>query len=217
MDANELAGVVARVTQDPKALPQLIRISYAKDTLAGWRAILAVGMAARALVHKDREFLRETCRKLLWSLSDESGGIGWSAPELLGEIVSADPHGFRDMIPLIAQVYDVEETTFRPGVVYALRRIAESAPELVLEHQRIIIASLADPEPLVKVFGLQLAGLLWKPAQTAHAWSPEYQQKLQQMVERARKDNEEAWVYQEEGFTSMVVKEVAESAVEIIN
>ena len=67
------------------------------------------------MITTDLDFLRETCRKLVWSLSDESGGIGWSAPEILGEIVSADPKRFKDFIPLMASVYEIEEDVFRGG------------------------------------------------------------------------------------------------------
>ncbi len=187
----------------------LVRLSYAKDTLVGWRAVIAMGMAARELVRTDQAFLRETCRKLLWSLSDESGGIGWSAPELLGEIVSADPRGFRDLVPLIANVYDREEATFRPGVVYALRRIAENAPKLVMEHQQVVLASLSEQDSLARVFGLQLLGLLWKPAHAEGGWSGELLSRLRQAVENLSKDREEARLYEGEGFQSRLVRDVA--------
>src|SRR5512147_1025466 len=91
LESNELGAIASLAEKDRKVLSQLVRLAYDKETLVGWRAIRAVGLAARALVKTDREFLRDTCRKLLWSLSDESGGIGWSAPEMLGEIVSSDP------------------------------------------------------------------------------------------------------------------------------
>ena len=206
---NDLAAVVALVKSDRSTISHLIRLSYAKDTLVGWRAIIAVGMAARELMSTDRAFLRETCRKLLWSLSDESGGIGWSAPELLGEIVSAEPRQFADLVPLIANIYDIEEKVFRPGVVYALRRIAESAPELVLEHQKIVIASLVDRDPLVRIFGLQLLGQLWEASLRTDLWSPEYRDRLLKAVVQSGQDNGEAWIYQEDGFSSVLVKDQA--------
>ena len=209
LEANDLLEVANLVVADRKALTHLIRLSYAKDTLVGWRAILAVGMAARELMSTDRAFLRETCRKLLWSLSDESGGIGWSAPELLGEIVSAEPRQFADLVPLIANIYDIEEKVFRPGVVYALRRIAESAPELVLEHQKIVLSSLVDQAPLVRIFGLQLLGQLWEASIRTDLWSPEYRDRLLKAVVQLGQDNREAWIYQEEGFSSILVKDQA--------
>ncbi len=150
LEANNLDAIVQLARKDYKTVSQLIRLSYDKESLVGWRAILAVGMIARDMVRRDPEFLRETCRKLLWSLSDESGGIGWSAPELLGEIVSADPHIFSDLIPLIATVYDIEGGAFREGTVYALTRIAEERPDLVAQYQKIIISSLVDADSRLK-------------------------------------------------------------------
>ena len=84
LEANDLNTVAALAKENRKALSLLVRPAYDKETLVGWRAISAVGLAARQLIKTDYEYLRETARKLLWSLSDESGGIGWAAPELLG-------------------------------------------------------------------------------------------------------------------------------------
>lgn len=209
LDANDLNAATALVLKDRKVLTQLIRFAYDKETLIGWRAILAVGMAARELVKTNPSLLRETCRKLLWSLSDESGGIGWSAPELLGEIVSADPRQFADLIPLIASVFDIEEAVFRSGVVYALKRIAGSDPDLVLDYQGIIISALHDKDPLLKIFGLQLVGLVWDKAYGSGAWSSEYSLRIQRVVERLRSDDSEAWVYVGAGFQSMLIRDVA--------
>jgi hypothetical protein len=208
--ANDLASIAGHPRQR-KVISTLIRLSYAKDTLVGWRAIIAVGMTARELIRTEYPFLRETCRKLLWSLSDESGGIGWSAPELLGEIVSADPHKFSDLVPLVATVYDVEEKVFRPGVLYALCRIAEKAPDLVYGQQLVIISSLVDRDPLVRIRGLQLAGLVWTDASRSGAWSPEYLQKVRMTIEQLRSDISEAWIYQEDGFLSVMVGDLAKS------
>ena len=95
------------------------------------------GRVAKALAGTNHEFLRIAVRKLLWSLSDESGGIGWSAPELIGEIVCADPGRFADIVPLIAEVYTIEEEMFRPGSALRLNGIAEVGPDLVARYQKI--------------------------------------------------------------------------------
>jgi hypothetical protein len=207
LESNDLDTVVSLVKENRRALAILVRISYDKETLAAWRAIKAVGRAAKELVKTDHEFLRETVRKLLWSLSDESGGIGWSAPELLGEIVSADPKRFSDIIPLIAQVYEVEEEVFRPGVVYALAQIAETAPEQVAVYQKIAIMSLADKNPLTKIYGLELVGRLWQTAIRENLWSPEYRRRVMSLIESIRSDNGVVWIYKNEGFISAEVGE----------
>ena len=192
-------------------MSQLVRMAYDKETLAGWRAIKAVGLASKELVRTDYEYLRETVRKLLWSLSDESGSIGWSAPELLGEIVSADPKRFSDIIPLIAQVYEVEEEVFRPGVVYALTRIAETAPEQVAVYQKIAIMSLADKNPLVKIYGLELVERLWQTVFRKNLWSSEYRRRVMDLVKNTNLDQGEEWVYKNDGFIRLEVGEVAKN------
>lgn len=209
LEQNDLDAVAALVQQRKRALSQLIRIAYDKETLAGWRAIKAIGRAAKLLVETDEEFLRMTVRRLLWSLSDESGGIGWAAPEILGEIVSADPGKFSDIIPLIAEVYWVEERVFRPGVVYALTRIAEVAPELVADYQKIIIQSLTDKEALVKINALELVERLWDVARMNNIWTLEYRERISGLINNMEKDNKVAWVYLNDRFIDYGVGEIA--------
>jgi hypothetical protein len=173
----------------------------------GWRAIQAVGRASVELVKTDYEFLLETVRKLLWSLTDESGGIGWSAPELLGEIVSADPKRFSDIIPLIAQVYDIEEEVFKPGVVYALARISETAPEQVAVYQKIIMQSLADKDPLTNMYGLELVDRLWQVAIKGNLWSPEYRRRVKYLIENMSSNKKVVFIYKNNDFIGYEVGE----------
>jgi hypothetical protein len=205
LEMNDLDAVIRLAQKDRKTLSLLIRMAYDKETLVGWRAIKAVGRIAKVLVKNEHEFLRIAIRKLLWSLSDESGGIGWASPELLGEIVSADPEGFADIIPLIAEVYDIEEKTFRPGVMYAFVRIAEVSPELVADYQKIIIRSLMDTNPLIKIYTLELVGLLWSVACKKNIWSKEYTIKIERIVNKMNTDKGVAWVYQNNDFIDIEV------------
>ena len=209
LESNDLDAVVSFIRENRKALSLLIRMAYDKETLVGWRAIKAVGRVAKALGKTHSEYLRITMRKLLWSLSDESGGIGWAAPELLGEIVSSDPEGFVDIVPLIAEVYDIEEQTFRPGVVYALARVAEVSPELAANYQKIIIRSLTDKNPLIKIYALDLVGLVWSTACRKNLWSREYQIKINSVVNNMNNDNGVAWVYHNNAFIDTMVGEKA--------
>jgi hypothetical protein len=209
LEQNDVDAVVSLVQQHKRALSQLVRTAYDKDTLAGWRAIKAIGRVAKALVKTDDEFLRVTMRKLLWSLSDESGGIGWAAPEILGEIVSADPGKFCDFIPLIAEVYEIEEKVFRPGVIYALMRIAETDPELVLNYQKVIVRSLVDNDPLTRIFALDLVRILWPIAYQNKRWSEGYQGKIKHAINNLINDSKVVWTYQNNSF---IDREVGYSA-----
>jgi hypothetical protein len=52
-----------------------------------WHAVWGFGQIVSKVVDKDPESARIVMRRLLWSLNDESGGIGWGAPEALAEIM----------------------------------------------------------------------------------------------------------------------------------
>ncbi|MBU0485232.1 MAG: HEAT repeat domain-containing protein [Proteobacteria bacterium] len=60
----------------------------ASDEMLKWHAVTAMGMVVSALADEDMEAGRVVMRRLMWSLNDESGGIGWGAPETIGEILS---------------------------------------------------------------------------------------------------------------------------------
>ena len=211
LESNDLDAIVSLAREHRRVLNLLVRFAYAKDTLVGWRAIKATGLAAQSLVTREYEFLREVTRKLFWSLSDESGGIGWSAPELIGEIVSVDPARFSDLVPMLASVYDVEETTFRPGVLYALGRIAEVSPERVMPHQELLRRGLSDLDPLARVNALEAVRKM------GSQWKPEDKDGLREPVRNLLTDNNEVWIYRESGFEGVQVKEAAQEVLEWIS
>ena len=71
-----------------------------------WRAIEAVGLASKEIARTRPELVRNTVGRLLWMIRDESGGIGWSSPEMLGEIVRNNPEQFADIAPIIVSFLD---------------------------------------------------------------------------------------------------------------
>jgi hypothetical protein len=65
---------------------------YEADERLRWPAIEAVArMMGRWWQAGYNERVREYIRRLLWSLSDESGEMGWSAPQTIAEIVVSIP------------------------------------------------------------------------------------------------------------------------------
>jgi hypothetical protein len=203
LESNEFETVHRLTLMSRKVLSVLVRLAYDKETLVGWRAIIATGEAASVLVRNNYDFLRETVRKLLWSLTDESGGIGWSAPELLGEIVSADPKRFCDIVPLIAEVFSIEEAVFRPGVLYAFKRIAESHPEMINPYQEIIQRGLSEEDPMARIRALELI-LSLKERLGAGNFNA-----VASRIHGLMQDRAEVWLYRNGGFTSIEVRELA--------
>jgi hypothetical protein len=58
-----------------------------REELVRWHAVSVFGTAVGRMAGKDLESARVVMRRFLWSLNDESGGIGWGAPEAMAEIM----------------------------------------------------------------------------------------------------------------------------------
>ncbi|OGK11601.1 MAG: hypothetical protein A2W80_01215, partial [Candidatus Riflebacteria bacterium GWC2_50_8] len=122
----------------------LISLAYDKKELLAWRAIEAVGIISGEKAKKHPESIRNLVQRLLWTMRDESGGIGWSAPEMLGEIVRHSPDEFADIAPIIASFHD--EDFLRPGVFRALYRISEKRPDLVSGSSSLVGQYIKDKD-----------------------------------------------------------------------
>lgn len=110
--------------QNKNILSWLISLSYDKEDPLSWKAIDAMGHVAKAYIEiQDVETLRNTIRKLLWSMTDESGGIGWRSAELIGEIIYAEPSLFEDIIPILWS--QREEESFLESVLRSMIKLSK--------------------------------------------------------------------------------------------
>lgn len=62
-----------------------------RDELVRWHAVSVFGTTVGRMAGQDMESARIVMRRFLWSLNDESGGIGWGAPEAMAEIMFHSP------------------------------------------------------------------------------------------------------------------------------
>ena len=80
---KEISGLPAR-----KVINPLISSLCSIDEKIQRRAAVAIGISTANLAEQDIESARVIMRRLMWSLNDESGGIGWGAPEAMAEIMA---------------------------------------------------------------------------------------------------------------------------------
>lgn len=69
-------------------------------------------------------------------IRDESGGIGWSSPEIIGEIIKNNTELFSDIIPIIVSFLD--EEMLCSGVLWAVGRIDKGVAGMSGYASRII-------------------------------------------------------------------------------
>jgi hypothetical protein len=155
MSYNKIAELAEA---DKSVIRHLISLAYDKDDVITWRAIEAMGYVSKRLSTKKIDVVRDTIRRLLWSMGEESGGIGWSSPEMLGEIIRGNPDEYADIIPILWSFK--EEKMFRAGVVWAMARIAQIRPEMINFIFDDFQDLLLDDNPHVRGYAVWLIGIL---------------------------------------------------------
>lgn len=111
-----------------------------RDELVKWRAVSSFGILSKELCSQNFEKAREIIRRAIWALTEESGGIAWGYPELIGEILSNCPKLADEFnMMLLSYVYESEDgqdnyldhEPFRAGAFWAIMRLAQVFPEYI--------------------------------------------------------------------------------------
>jgi hypothetical protein len=151
LKGNDLAPVADLASASRRTLDLLFALTFNPDPLVVWRAVEASGIAAHRIAEKDPERVREHLRRMNWLLSEESGGVGWRAPEVMAEIIAVNPGRVPDFVPIVASLLRVmapeDLVKFRNGVLWAIARMGLEAASAVPTLPAEVGASLDDPDP----------------------------------------------------------------------
>ncbi len=120
--ARDFPALRQWATETRAPLRLLFSLTYDSDTLIRYRAIEAIGKTAALVAAYDMEKVRTFVRGLIWLMTEESGGIGWHAPEAIAEICIRVPVLYNEYAKLLPQF--LEEESFAPSAVAALHRLA---------------------------------------------------------------------------------------------
>lgn len=153
---RDLDRVAEYALESPRTVGILFNLSYDKDSIITWRAVEAMGEVARVLTYGSKEEGRELMKRLLWSITEESGGLGWSSIEMMAEVVVRAPDVFSDIPLLLPEYYD--EPVFRDSVLYALWRIGSTHPELLSAQdvKEVVLQALRSESPYQRALALMI-------------------------------------------------------------
>ena len=128
------------------------------DPLIRWHAITGFGPVMVTLTAQAPERARVVMRRFIWNLNDESGGIGWGAPEAMGEIMANEPKLAKEFYPVLMHyIFDrdgkpdcfLEHMPLRRGAFWGIGRLLEKRPDLSPKALPLLIRQLEredDPE-----------------------------------------------------------------------
>lgn len=117
-----------------RILSLLTALTYDDDQVVCDRAIKATGLAAKVISQRDAEYIRNYLLRLFWLINDESGSIGWRAPELIGEVLYNCP-SLDQFFPMLISLLDLgkeDAPRFRAGTLWAIGRVAQVTRDAVL-------------------------------------------------------------------------------------
>ena len=136
-DFEQVLGELRKISPR-KAINSIISIFYDSDPELRQKAINAFGQVVADLANKDMEAARVVMRRLMWTLNDESGGIGWGAPEAMAEAMACHPRLAEEYVRILLS-YIREDGNFleyeplRRGALWGIGRLSQIYPEMLIE------------------------------------------------------------------------------------
>jgi hypothetical protein len=154
------------------------------------------------------EAARVIMRRLMWTLNDESGGIGWGSPEVMGEVLAAHS-GLAKEYAHILLSYAREDGNYleleglQQGLLWGIGRLCENRPELARGAGGILLPHLESQNEVIRGLAARIMGLL----------------KVKEALPSLRKltqDDSSLVIMVGNHLTSVRVKDIAEEALKLI-
>jgi hypothetical protein len=136
----------------------LISLTFDQDWLIRWRAIEAFGRVAAVQAESDLGKVRDMLRRLLWSMNDESGGLGWHFPELIGEVLVNVPALVNEYAKLLPSY--LREEPFERGTHIAIYRVSLTSPAQFRDCIPELGKSLDDPDSVIRGYSALSLGAI---------------------------------------------------------
>jgi HEAT repeat protein len=138
LESSDIDAVIEELRQLPatKVINPLIGALCSCNETVRWHAITALGPVMADLAEQDMEAARVVMRRFMWSLNDESGGIGWGVPEAMGEVLSCHDGLAREYIHILVAYmredgFYLELEQLQRGLMWGLARLAQVKSELL--------------------------------------------------------------------------------------
>lgn len=167
--SHPLADIHAALRQydEQQLLNPLFSGICRSDEITKWHAVAAMGPVLARLADRDMEAARVVMRRFMWSLNDESGGIGWGAPEAMAEALACHPGLAEEYAHILVSFmredgFYIEYELLQRGLMWAVGRLAEARPELLRAKDavRYLLPYLETADATVRGLAARALGFL---------------------------------------------------------
>lgn len=143
----------------------LFPLLYSTDEKTKRHAVQAMGAVFPDIADRDKEAARVIIRRLMWSLNDESGGIGWGSPEAMAEILASHRGMAVEYVHILTSYTReggnyLEDPVLQRGLLWGIRRLFLVYPDLIRSAPPDILPYLRSQDPVVRGLSSELAGVI---------------------------------------------------------
>ncbi len=149
VEGRDWQGLLAFDREESDTGPLLLALAFDLDDRVRWRAIEGLG---RWSAEADLERVRNLIRRVLWLMNDESGGLAWHGPEVIGEILANAPALIDEYGRIVASF--IHEDPFGPGAAWAMARLAPLSPETFDDRIDDLTGAVESSDPALRGYGL---------------------------------------------------------------
>jgi hypothetical protein len=192
-----------------KVINPLFSFLLHQDEKVRWRAVTAFGAVVSDLADQDREGARVIMRRLMWSLNDESGGIGWGAPEAMAEVMARHGGIAEEFGSILVSYLDpdgnfLEYPPLQRGLLWGVARLAAIRPACVADARSYVAPYLESADAQTRGLAALVTGLLGA-------------EPLRASIASLVCDEAEVRVYAEDKFTRYTVGELAQKGLDLLD
>ncbi|MBU4119583.1 MAG: HEAT repeat domain-containing protein, partial [Proteobacteria bacterium] len=155
----ELDAVIATLSGYPpeKLLNSLFSGICSGSEKTKWNAVSAMGITVARLADQDMEAARIVIRRFMWSLNDESGGIGWGTPEAMAECLACHEGLALEYTKILVSFmredgFYLELPSLQRGLMWGIGRLAKVRADLLYAWQapKYLLPYLDSEDPVVR-------------------------------------------------------------------
>jgi hypothetical protein len=143
----------------------LISLFHNKKEIIKWRAVTAMGIVVSRLANQDIESSRVIMRRLMWTLNDESGGIGWGSPEAMGEIMAQHDRLAGEYAHILVSYIQpggnfLEYEALQRGVLWGIGRLSPKHLNEIEDVHWLLKPFFSSNDPYLRGLSVRAAGNL---------------------------------------------------------
>lgn len=209
--SNEVPTIQELIQKFPaeQLVSPLISFFCSTDNVLKWRSVSALAHLIDSMAQVNMEKSRIIIRRLMWTLNEESGGVGWGAPEAMGELMSLNKALAEEYHKILFSYIDdhgnfLDYEPLQQGVLWGIYRLSQKRPALVEKALPLTNHYFLSKNAVSRCLAIQISGI-----------TNDYKSKEE--IEKLTDDETTVEIYEEGVFKKILISRLAKDVLAEFN